>query len=232
MAEKVERERSSGSKAIVVFQPSGQVVEIEVGTLLSDAAVQAGVALNLPCGGQGRCGRCRVKVQHGAISHRSSVRLSSAELEEGWALGCQAVIKGDAVVFIPEQEKVEVEFITKTVGAERIALAAQYSGELDPSVRRAHVVLESPSLDDQTTDWDRLLRELWLQHGIQNITASLPMVRTLARDLREADWDVTAVLEMGDPATHAPNPASSTCCLATRPTAATVWPSTSAPLPT
>jgi uncharacterized 2Fe-2S/4Fe-4S cluster protein (DUF4445 family) len=199
MTEKVERERNPSSKAIVVFQPTGQVAEIEVGTLLSDAAVQAGVALNLPCGGQGRCGRCRVKVQHGAISHRSSVRLSSAELEEGWALGCQAVIKGDAVIFIPEQEKIEIEFITKTVGAERIALAAQFSGELDPSVRRAHAVLEPPSLDDQTTDWDRLLRELSLRHGIQNVTASLPMLRTLARDLRDADWNVTTVLEMGDP---------------------------------
>jgi uncharacterized 2Fe-2S/4Fe-4S cluster protein (DUF4445 family) len=186
-------------KAIVVFKPSGQVVEVEVGTLLSDAAVEAGITLNLPCGGQGRCGRCRVRVEHGGISHRSGVRLSSAELEQGWALGCQAVVKGDAVVFVPEQEKVEVEFVTKTVGAERIALAAEYDGPRDPSVRRAHVTIEPPSLDDQTTDWDRLLRELSLRHGIQNVTASLPMLRTLARDLRDADWNVTTVLEMGDP---------------------------------
>ena len=196
MTETAERH---DKKAIVVFKPSGQVVEVEVGTLLSDAAVEAGVTLNLPCGGQGRCGRCRVRVAHGNVSHRSGVRLSSAELEEGWALGCQAVIKGDAVVFVPEQEKVEIEFITKTVGAERIALAAEFSDKVDPSVRRAHLTIDPPSLDDQTTDWDRLLRELSLQHGIQNVTASLPMLRTLGRDLREADWDVTAILEIGDP---------------------------------
>lgn len=196
MTETVKR---NNSRAIVVFKPSGQVIEVEVGTLLSDAAVEAGVALNLPCGGQGRCGRCRVRVEHGGISHRSGVRLSSAELEEGWALGCQAVVKGDAVIFVPEQEKVEIEFITKTVGAERIALAAEFSGELDPSVRRAHLAIEPPSLDDQTTDWDRLLRELSLTHSIQNVTAELPLLRNLSRDLREADWDVTAVLDMGDP---------------------------------
>ncbi len=186
-------------RAIVVFKPSGQVVEVEIGTLLSDAAVQAGVTLNLPCGGQGRCGRCRVKVEHGAISHRSGVRLSSAEIEEGWALACQTVLKGDAVVLVPEQEKVGVEFITKTVGAERIALAAEFSGELDPSLRRVPLTIEPPSLEDQTTDWDRLLRALSLQHGIQHVTANLPMFRTLARDLREAEWKVTAVLDMGDP---------------------------------
>jgi uncharacterized 2Fe-2S/4Fe-4S cluster protein (DUF4445 family) len=196
MTASVERRNS---KAIVVFKPSGQVVEVEVGTLLSDAAVEAGISLNLPCGGQGRCGRCRVKVEHGAVSHRSGARLTAAEMEEGWALGCQAVVKGDAVVLVPEQEAVDVEFITQAVGAERIALAAQFRGALDPSVRRAHVTIEPPSLDDQTTDWDRLLRELSLQHGIQNVTASLPMLRSLGRDLRDADWDVTAVLDMGDP---------------------------------
>ena len=199
MSEMSENDQSTNKQAIVVFKPSGQVVKVEVGTLLSDAAVEAGVALNLPCGGQGRCGRCRVRVEHGAISHRSGVRLTSAEMDEGWALGCQAVVKGDAVVFVPEQEQVEIEFSTQAVGAERIALAAEFAEELDPSVRRAHMVIEPPSLDDQTTDWDRLLRELSLQHGIENVTASLPMLRTLGRDLREAEWDTTAVLEMGDP---------------------------------
>ncbi len=191
--------RQRNKKAIVIFKPSGQVVEVEVGTLLSDAAAEAGLALNLPCGGQGRCGRCKVKVEHGKLSHRSGVRLSSAELDAGWALGCQAVVKGDAVVLVPEQERVEIEFVSKTVGAERIALAADFTGELDPSVRRLHLTIEPPSLDDQTSDWDRLSRELSLQHNIQNVSAGLSELRTLARDLRDAEWDVTAVLDMGDP---------------------------------
>jgi uncharacterized 2Fe-2S/4Fe-4S cluster protein (DUF4445 family) len=192
-------DKETAKKAILVFKPTGQVVEVEIGTLLSDAAVEAGISLNLPCGGQGRCGRCRVKVEHGAISHRSGVRLTSSEIDEGWALGCQAVVKGDAVVVVPEQEKEELEITAPTVGAERIALAAEFTEELDPTVRRAHVTIEPPSLDDQTTDWDRLLRELSLRHGIENVTASLPMLRTLGRDLREAEWSTTAVLEMGDP---------------------------------
>jgi uncharacterized 2Fe-2S/4Fe-4S cluster protein (DUF4445 family) len=193
-----ETERRS-NKAIVVFKPSGRVIDVEVGTLLSDAAVAAGVDLNLPCGGQGRCGRCRVRLEHGSVSHRSGTRLSPAEVNQGWALGCQAVIKGDAIIFVPEQEKIEHELITKTVGAERIALAVQFTDKPDPSVRRVHLKIEPPSLDDQTTDWDRLVRELSLQTGIRNLTASLSMLRTLARDLRDADWDVTVVLDMGDP---------------------------------
>jgi hypothetical protein len=58
----------------------------------------------------------------------------------------------------------------------------------------------------------------------------LAMLRDLARDLREAEWSVTAVLDMGDPesSTPAPDLGSSTCCQATRRAAATVSPSTSA----
>ncbi|MFC2030001.1 ASKHA domain-containing protein [Chloroflexota bacterium] len=193
-----ENEQQRRKRAIVVFKPSGQVIEVEVGTLLSDASVEAGVALDLPCGGQGRCGRCKVRVEHGAVSHRSAVRLTSAELDAGWALGCQAVIKGDAVIHVPEQERVELELVPKAVGAERIALAAEFTGELDPSVLRAHVALDPPSLDDQTTDWDRLVRELSLQQDVHGVRANLKTLQSLARDLREADWDVTAALDMGD----------------------------------
>jgi uncharacterized 2Fe-2S/4Fe-4S cluster protein (DUF4445 family) len=171
---------------------------IVVGTLLSDAAVQAGVTLNLPCGGQGRCGRCRVKVEHGTVSHRSGVRLTSSEIDEGWALGCRSVIKGDAVLLVPEQEEIETGYVTEAVGAERIALAAEFSEPLDPSLLRAHVRITPPSLDDQTSDWARLQRELSLGHGIEGITARLPMFQSLAREFREAEWDVTAVLDMGD----------------------------------
>lgn len=189
---------SRDKRAIVVFKPSGKVVEVEIGSLLSDAAVEAGIALNLPCGGQGRCGRCRVKVEHGAVSHRSGVRLSSSDLDAGWALGCQAVIKGDAILVVPEQEAVEVEFISKAVGAERIAIAAEYDGAVDPSIVRLHVIIEPPSLDDQTTDWDRLQRELATQFGVHDVGAHLSMLRNLARGLRDPDWAVTAVLDVGD----------------------------------
>ena len=38
MAETVKQQNS---KAIIVFKPSGQVVEVEIGSLLADAAIEA-----------------------------------------------------------------------------------------------------------------------------------------------------------------------------------------------
>ena len=183
----------------VVFQPTGRAAQVEIGTLLADAAVRAGVALNLPCGGQGRCGRCRVRVEGGAISHSSGARISPQDEAQGWVLGCQSVVKGDAVVFVPEQDKTDAEFVAKPAGAERIAIAAEYGGDLDSGILRVHLKVPPPSLADQTSDWDRFRRELGLQQGIQTATCNLSILRTLSRDLREADWDVTAVLDLGDP---------------------------------
>ena len=76
-------------------------VEIPAGTLLSDAAQQAGIDILMPCGGQGRCGRCAVIVEEGAVRRRSTQRLSSEDVAAGYALACQTTVEGDVVVFIP-----------------------------------------------------------------------------------------------------------------------------------
>jgi ferredoxin len=47
----------------VTLKPSGNRIEIVPGTLLSDAIEETGLEPNLPCGGQGRCGRCKVVVE-------------------------------------------------------------------------------------------------------------------------------------------------------------------------
>ncbi len=186
---------SATDKCIVVFKPAGQVIEVECGTILSEAASQAGVKINLPCGGQGRCGRCKVLIEHGSVSQRPSDRLTPAEQKEGYVLACQAVAKGDVVVFVPEQEKIERKITEEVRGAEKIALPVEYEWELAPSIYKAYVEIEPPSLQDNTTDFDRLRRELYLQHNVEKLTTTLPILRRLAHDLREADWQVTAVLE-------------------------------------
>ncbi len=183
-------------KCIVVFKPSGKVVEVEVGTILSEAAGKIGVEINLPCGGQGRCGRCKVLIEHGSFSQRPTQRLTPAEQKEGYVLACQTVAKGDVIVFVPEQERIERKISEEVKGAEKIALPLEYKQELDPSICKAYVVIEPPSLQDNTTDFERLRRELTLQHDVKDLNANLPMLQRLARVLREADWQVTAVLEM------------------------------------
>ncbi|NIO67512.1 MAG: DUF4445 domain-containing protein [Anaerolineae bacterium] len=193
-----EEQYTISDKCIVVFKPSGKVIEVEIGTLLSEAAAQAGIEFNLPCGGQGRCGRCKMLVEHGPVSRRPSAKLSPAEEEEGYALACQAVVKGDVILFVPEQEKIERRIAEEAKGAERIALPLEFEWPVDPSIGKFFVTVEPPSLADNTTDFDRLRRELKAQHDISDLAVGLPILKKLATTLRDADWQVTAVLEMGN----------------------------------
>lgn len=84
-----------------------QTVRAPVGvTLLSvlrDQAPGAAQALDTPCGGDGRCGKCRVMAR-GALSAPDAAEkrvLAPAALTDGWRLACRARILGDATVTLP-----------------------------------------------------------------------------------------------------------------------------------
>jgi uncharacterized 2Fe-2S/4Fe-4S cluster protein (DUF4445 family) len=180
----------------ITLKPSGNRIEAEAGTLLSDAIDQAELEFNLPCGGQGRCGRCKVVVEEGQVKRRSVSRLSQTELEQGYALACQAVIQSDLTVFIPPQEVILRALPSEKEARKVITLPVECDWRENP-IRSFYLEIEPPSLADNTTDFERLKRELARQHGIRGLVADLSMIKRLARILRDADWRVTAVLEMG-----------------------------------
>src|SRR5512139_1388639 len=108
---------------------------VPTGTLLSEAAQQAGINIVQPCGGQGRCGRCTVQVQSGAVRRRSTLRLSPDDIEQGYALACQTVVEGDVKIVVPPQEKIERRLTTDRTVAE-ITIPSWYDYERSQSVRR------------------------------------------------------------------------------------------------
>jgi len=179
----------------ITLKPSGDRIEVVPGTLLSDAIDEVGLELNLPCGGQGRCGRCKVVIEEGQVKRRSTSRLSRTELEQGYALACQAVVQSDLAVFIPPQEVI-LRALPSEKEAEVITLPVECDWRRIP-VRSFFLEIEPPSLADNTTDFERLQRELARQHGIRGLMADLPVIKKLSRTLRDANWRVTAILDMG-----------------------------------
>ena len=148
----------------------------------------------MPCGGQGRCGRCAVVVEEGAVRRRSTQRLSPDDVAAGYALACQTIVEGDAVVRIPPQEKIERR-LKEGKRAAKVAVPFRYDLHNQP-LRKYAVTLDPPSLEDQTDDWSRLKRELARRHDLQGLQASLPVLRKLGQALREGDWKVTVVVEL------------------------------------
>lgn len=182
---------------LVKFDVTPEAVRVPTGTLLSEAARLAQVEINQPCGGQGRCGRCAVQVIEGAVRRRSTLRLSREDIEQGFALACQSVIEGDVLVHVPPQEKIERRLTTDLTAAE-VEVPAGYDYRTDQTIRRVHLTLSPPSMDDQTDDLARLLTGLRQQAGYTRVRVSLEVLRKLGRVLREGDWKVTAILDVQD----------------------------------
>jgi uncharacterized 2Fe-2S/4Fe-4S cluster protein (DUF4445 family) len=172
-------------------------VKSQTGMLLSDAAHLAGIEIGQPCGGQGRCGRCAVQVTGGTVRRRSTLRLSPADLEQGYALACQTIVEGDVSIYVPPQEKIERRLTTDRVVAE-VTVPADYDYISDQTVRRIHLELAPPSMDDQTDDWSRIQTALRLQHRFENVTCSLSLLQKIGVALREGEWNVTAVVDIAD----------------------------------
>ena len=192
-----ERKIAISEKVTINFKPSGKSIKAVPGTVLAEAIAQTGLQFNLPCGGQGRCGRCKVVVEEGEVKRRSVIRLTSSELEQGYALACQALVQSDLTIFIPPQEEIIVRKLpSERRTADTITLPTPCDWQSNPSVRQFHLEIPPPSLADNTTDFERLKRELNRHHEIGELNASLPVIRRLARTLRDANWNVTAVLEM------------------------------------
>ncbi len=169
-------------------------VDVPTGTLLADAARQAGVEIGQPCGGQGRCGRCAVQVKQGTIRRRSTLRLSAEDVEQGYALACQSIVEGDVAVYVPPQEKIERRLTTDRTAAE-VTVPVGYDYASSQTIRRIHLSLTPPSMDDQTDDWSRLQIALRLQAKVSRSQASLQVLQKIGAILRQGEWQVTAILE-------------------------------------
>ena len=178
-------------------KPTPVVVQVPTNTLLADAAHLAGIEIGQPCGGQGRCGRCAVQVTAGTARRRSTLRLSPADVGQGYALACQTVVEGEVSIYVPPQEKIERRLTTDRVVAE-VTVPEGYEYLQDQTIRRIHLELTPPSMDDQTDDWSRLQTAFRLQHRLENLTCSLSLLRKIGETLREGDWNVTAVVDLSN----------------------------------
>ena len=188
---------ASQTSVVVAFLPGGEMAQVPAGTPLLDAAAAAGVTIDAPCGGQGRCGRCRVTVAGEGLERCDHGRLTAAEVATGAALACRSFVAGPVEVTLPYRRTEEVR-PHGHAAAQPELLPVHCDWRQNPAVRTFCMNIEPPSLNDNTSDLDRLRRELARQHGLEELRAELPIVKDLGRRLRDADWRVCLTLEMRD----------------------------------
>lgn len=82
----------------IVLRPTGAELTAPKGTPLRDLLFEQGV--EFPCGGNGRCRGCRVRVLAGSAPPNDAQRalLSDHEIADGWRLACQCRLEENLVI--------------------------------------------------------------------------------------------------------------------------------------
>ncbi len=178
--------------------PAERTVEVSAGVTIDEVLSGAGLRVPLPCGGQGRCGRCVVEVREGEVRRRSVMRLTEDEIASGYALACQTLVESDLVLWVPP----ETERFERFERGDRAEKAAPEVVLCDhrasPWVVALDLAVEPPTMEDNTADLERLQRELARQRDMRDVEPTLTALADLPGVLREGDWDVSAVVEQGN----------------------------------
>jgi uncharacterized 2Fe-2S/4Fe-4S cluster protein (DUF4445 family) len=178
-----EAEPADGAERVRLrFLPEGAEVRVPSGTPVFDAASWNGIAIDSTCGGYGTCKKCKVRIVSGEVpvGDVDPRAFTGVELAEGWRLACRSHARGDLVVEVPP---LQTRPKAALAGVGRHVI-------LRPSVQKRHLVLEEPTLEDQRSDFQRVLDAI---DDLEPV-ASLEVLRSLGGTLRSSGFDVTAVV--------------------------------------
>ncbi len=156
----------------VVFQPSGAELIAEPGMTIMQALHRAGLNIDAPCGGNGTCKKCKVKVTD-ADGQRT-------------VLACQTVITGDMTVDISREDeghRILMGGITREVAA-------------TPSVSVCTIQVPRPSTTDLRSCWLRVCAAAEEAAGLPagTIRPNLLAISDLYQTLEANEYRVDAIL--------------------------------------
>ena len=180
----------------VTFKPDGKSIDIYEGTSILTAAINAGVPINAICGGEGKCGKCKVIVKGKSkyIRFNKTELLSNDEVAKGYFLACQTFIHGNLTVEVLEGTQIigsQLQILEKT---DSVKL-----DELNPWISSVELDLPQPSLDDNLSDWQRVLFGLKSAGVKRPVTTSMGLLRKLPKKLRSSNWKIRCTLiNLGD----------------------------------
>ncbi len=188
-------------KHSVHFLPDDITINVTSGENLLSAAANAGIYIHAFCGGEGICGKCKVQLEQGDVKSDSVASLKSTEYKAGFRLACRSQVVSDITVRIPDMVKADGKSLKRKPITTR-SISPRSLDEIvgkwnaNPPVRKLFLKLTPPTLEDNVSDMQRLIRD---------ISATMPdspeptydhpeLIQYLATDLREKNWEITVLL--------------------------------------
>ncbi len=162
-------------KIRVTFLPKRVTLDVAAGSSVLEAALEAKLQLQSSCGGRGTCGQCRVKVSElpavTEVTETERYHLSKNDIESGYRLACQTYLRGDVKVKVSQEHPLRHQFQVHGITREF---------EKEPAVKKYHVELKKPSLEEPVSDDILLIRCLYEQHKLSKLRYHPNVLKTLS----------------------------------------------------
>ncbi len=183
----------------ITFLPSERIFDADDGETILDAAMKAGVYINASCGGNGSCGKCRIKVIEGNVVSTRHPKISRTDHDNGYRLACNSRPQGDVIVEVPLESQIDRSILQRK-DRKPLILTASGLDQLiekwkpDPPFFKVNLKLPEPTVDDNLSDFGRLVRELRKILKKDTISAELNVLKKMAGILRESVWKTTVTV--------------------------------------
>lgn len=172
-----------------------------------EIAKKSNVAIDAPCGGNGACGKCRVRLLEGELSAPKTILLTPKEEKEGWHLACESKPATDVVISVPDiasayKSRMKMADLDSP---EEIAIFDRTREELRETGIGLHndleviaLTMDAPSLDDTMPDNERLSRALMDAAGTEKARIPYHVLRKLSEELRKDNFSVKCVVRKSE----------------------------------
>ncbi len=163
---------------VLTLLPAGRRLTVAHGTALHDVLFAQGVAF--PCGGEGRCKGCRVRLLQGhlPVAAEEDARFTAAELEAGWRLACRHRVEADLTLELAQWDMPVLSdhspfgFVPQTGLGVAIDLGTTTIAAQLLDLQSGHVLATRTALNAQARHGDDILSRIGfaLQGGAAELT--------------------------------------------------------------
>lgn len=173
------------------------------GESLLEVARKTNVAIDAPCGGNGACGKCKVKLVGGTLDSKKTSHISDEEYAVGWRLACISKIIDDVEVLVPDiasayKSRMKMADLSS---AEEVKIfeelkeqIAEVGIELKNNLEVIDVTMSAPTLDDTMPDNERFSWAVEEVTGMDKIRVPYSVIKKMAHVFRASDFHVKAVI--------------------------------------
>lgn len=196
------RHEEAEKTVTVTFQPMGVTYDVPYDETLFEVAADVGVEVDTICGGNGSCGKCKVRFESEPAPARpiDHVHLSGGEIQAGYRLSCQVRAREDMVVHVPPAGD--------RAGVRLLHQGIQREVDLQPNILKIYIPYTNPRQRNGIADWDFVGQTL--PRWFQRVRIPLHWMRKLPTYIRRPEGITVTIagqrevirLEAGDTTAH------------------------------